>query len=171
MLFLTNALGPSWQTASHTHEKIYKEDHNHNQQRHQLNVLPPHPPPQPSTPHPKLMRTPSQAIRLINQQINPLPSLKHSFDILSHYSAHILNLVLDVAYRVCFSRRSGAVLNHQLLQCGVEASRAIIWQAPEIGRVQWELLKESILDLDQESERNSAAGTARRDDEEGEASC
>lgn len=66
---------PPRQPAAKPNEQVDQEDHHQRQQHHQLDVLPPHPPPQPTAPHPEVPRVIPQPVCLINQQVDPLPAL------------------------------------------------------------------------------------------------
>lgn len=79
-----NTLPPSWQAASHTDEKIDEEDYHNSQKHHQLDILPPHPPPQTATTHSEVVRAAAEPISLIDQQINSLTTLQYPLNILCH---------------------------------------------------------------------------------------
>ena len=95
-----NAFPPSRQSTPHANKKIHEEDHHDDHQDHQLGVLPPHPPTQPPAADPEVMRIPSQPIRLVNEQINPLPTLQHPFNILRHDPPHIVDIPLGQRERI-----------------------------------------------------------------------
>ena len=48
------------------------------------------------------------------------------------------------------------VLNHQLLQLGVETASAIVGEIAKFGAFGWVLLKEALFDLEEETEWNSS---------------
>jgi len=167
----TDTLRPTRQPTPKAHKQINQKHNHHSQQNHKLNILPPHLAPETLTPHTELMRTATQAIRLINQEINPLAPLQNPLDILRHNIPHVINLALHVRNRVLLPRLRGAILHHQLLQLGVETARAVVGQAGEIGAVGGELGQEAGLDLDEETEGDPAAGGAVGDHQEGQATC
>lgn len=120
-----NTLPPSRKSTPKTHKQIQQKHYHHHQQHHQFHIFPPHPPLQSTTPHPKIPRTPTQPIRLIHQQINPLPSLQHPFNILCHNTPHILNLALHIPKRILLSTLRRAIFHHEFLQLAVERCCAI----------------------------------------------
>ena len=115
------------------------------------------------------MRPDPQPIRLIDQQIDPLPALQHPLDVLRHDPPHIVDLVLRVRDRVLLAPLGGSIPDHQLLERKVEISGAVGGQGGEIGGVGGVAREELFLDLDEVAEGDAAAETAGGDDEEGEA--
>lgn len=115
------------------------------------------------------MRATPQPIRLINQQINPLPPLQHPLNILRHDPPHILNLALHIPNRIILPRLRGPVLHHQLLQPAVERRRAIRRQRSEVRLLRIVGGQEALFDLDEKAEGDAPAETAARDHEVGEA--
>ena len=154
------------------HNEIYqhnKEHHNHTNQHHQLNILPPHLPLQPTTPHAKILRPDPQPIRLVDQQIDPLPTLQHPLDILRHDPPHILDLGLRVRDRVRFAPLSRPVPDHQFLELGVEFGGPVRGYAGEV-RVRDVIAgQEALFDLDQIAEGDASADFDARDHDVGEA--
>lgn len=111
------------------------------------------------------MRPNPKPIRLINQQIDPLPPLQNPLDILRHDAPHILNLPLHVADRVLFAPFRGPVTDHQLFQPGIEIRGAVGRQAGEIRRLRVVARKELFLDFDEVAEGYAPPETAGGDDE------
>lgn len=112
------------------------------------------------------MRPHPQLIRLIHQQIDPLPPLQHPLDILRHDAPHILNLPLHAPQRVLLVRPE---IHHQLLQRAVERRRAIRRETREIRLLGFVPAEELVLDLDEVGEGDAAAEGGGGDDEIGEA--
>ena len=90
------------------------------------------------------MRSNPQPIRLVNQQVDPLPPLQHPLNILCHYPLHIIDIMLHVRNRIVFPRLRRPIRNHQLLQLRVEIRRSIWWQIRKI-RVLWIIAREKLL--------------------------
>lgn len=113
------------QTASKTHEKVNKEHNNNPQEHHQLDILPPHPPLQTPTPNPKITRPNPQPVSLIDQQIDPLSPLEHSFNILRHDALNVINLLLCVRNCILLPTLGSPIPDHQFLQLPVKVCRSI----------------------------------------------
>ena len=114
------------------------------------------------------MRSDSKAIRLVNQQVYSLSALQHPFDVLGHNASHVIDLVLNIAYRIFLTFARCTIIYHQIFQRRIERSAAICRQFAEIclfGRIFGE---ETILDLHEEAKRHSATEAAVRDNQESE---
>lgn len=89
-----------------------------------LGILPPHSPPQPATPNPKFHSPTLQSGSLVDEQIDPLPPLKHPLDILCHDAARALNLPLSLGDDVLVLATS-LELSHSGGECGIKLSAPI----------------------------------------------
>ena len=108
------------------------------------------------------MRPHSQPIRLINQQINPLPPLQHPFNILRHNPPHILNLPLHAPQCILLRRPKA---DHQLLQRAIECRGAVGRQTREIRVFRLVPAEELVFDLDEVGEGDAPAEGGGSDDE------
>lgn len=143
--------------------------HQHQPQKpHQLHILPPHPPLQVPAPNPELPRTPAQPIRLINQQIHPLPPLQQPLNIPRHNPPHIINLPLRRRNSIILSARRSTVIDHQIPQIRIEAPRAVVGHVGEVGRLDRESIEEALADLEEEAKGDAAPEAGLGDYEEGE---
>lgn len=101
------------------------------------------------------MRTATQPIRLIHQQINPLTPLQHSLNVLRHDVPHAIDLPLCRSQRI---RRRGRIVRlQQRAELIVEGSATVSRESREVragGRVSGE---ELALDFEEEGEGNAAA--------------
>lgn len=109
------------------------------------------------------MGTAAQTIRLVDQQINPLPTLQHPLDILRHDVAHAVDLLARRGQRI--RRRRRVVGLQQRAQLGVERRAAVRRQRREVGRGGWVGGQELALYLQQEGERDAAAELGCGDDQ------
>ena len=110
-------------TTAKAHEQIHQEDAHHDQQDHESDVLPKHPPSQTLASHPKVSRRATEAIGLVNQEVDAFSSLQHSLDILRHDAPHIVHFPLHVPERIFLSGLGGTIVDHELLQRRVEGRR------------------------------------------------
>lgn len=168
-LELSDTSRPAWQSTAKPNKQVKQEDTHQYEQRHQLDVLPPHLSPQSPAPDSEIMRIASQPIRLVDQQINPLTTLQQALDILAHYPPHIINLTLNIRNRILLSRLRRPIANHQLLQLGVKAASPIVRQTREVGAFRWVDGLEAFLDFDEESEGDASPERGVGDYEVGEA--
>ena len=74
------------------------------------------------------MRAHAQAIRLIDQQIDPLSPLQHPLDVLRHDPLDVIDILLHVRDCILLSRFRRSIPHHQVLQLRVEVRSAIRWQ-------------------------------------------
>lgn len=147
----------------------YQESHRA-QQRHELDVLPPHLPLQPPTPHAKVTRSPSELISLVNQEVHPLTPLQQTLNVSRHDSPHIVNLPLRITNRIALSATRASVFHHQILQLAVEASGAIVGHVTVVGAF-GELLEEALADLEEVAEGHATAEGGIGHDKESQAAC
>lgn len=108
-------------------------------------------------PHPK-------SIRLINQQINPLPPFKNPLDILRHDALDGVNVLLHIGDGVGFAGLRGAVFHHEGFEDGVEVGSAVGWHCREVCPFCIVLCQESFLDFYQKPKWYAAADTGVSDD-------
>lgn len=156
----------TWKPAPKPDKQIQQKHAHENQKNHQLCILPPHPPPQVPTLHPKLPRARLQAGRLVHQQINPLAPLQHPLDILRHDPLDAINLPLRLLYHIVVFAAL-AVLCHGGLHRRVEFRHAI---GRRIGDgVRAVAGGEKALQFEEVGEGELAGGRGGGDDEEGEA--
>lgn len=148
------------------------DQHQHRaQQRHQLDILPPHLPLQPPTPDPELARAPAEPVRLVHQQIDPLPPLEQPLNIPRHDPPHVVDLLLRVTDGVVAGALlAGAVVDHARAQLGVEAGGAVVGQLGEVRRRLRELGEEGAADVEEVGEGYAPAEGGGGDGEEGETS-
>lgn len=106
----------------------------------------------------------AQPVRLVNQQVDSLPTLQYPFNILRHDPFHIVDILLHVRNRILFALLRGSISHHQALELGIEIRRAIRRQAREIGVLGIVAGEKLLLDFDQVAERNPAAEGLRGDD-------
>lgn len=151
------------------HKQIDQKNNDQTQQHHQLHILPPHPPLQRPTPHPKIPRVVPKPPRLVHQHGHVLPPLQHPLDVLGHDLAHALDLALRRAQRVRLPRLRGALLDHQALEVAIEGRAAVGRQGRKVCFLGGEGGEEGFLEVAQEAEGDALAEVALGDDEEGEA--
>lgn len=149
-------------------ERQDDQDHNHGEQAHQLDVLPPHPPLQIPSPHAELPRAAPQPIRLINQQIQPLPPLQQALNIPRHNPPDIVNLPLRRRDSIVLAPRRSPVVHHQPAQLRVEARSPVVGHFGELAGG-GERLEEAPANLEEEAKGDAAAERGLGHDEEGEA--
>lgn len=101
------------------------------------------------------MRTPSQPIRLVDQQINPLSTLQHPLDILRHDPPHIINIAFRHCERVRRRRRVERL--HKRAELRVEPRTAIRRQRSEIGTRRGIGREELAFYFEEKGEGNAAA--------------
>ena len=153
----------------HKHNENHNKNNHDPNQHHQFSILPPHLPLQPATPHPKIRRPSTQPIRLIHQQINPLPPLQHPLDILRHDPPHIVDLLLRVRDRILFTPLGGPKRHHELFHLLVEVGRAVRGHLVKGSMVAFGVFGEELLfDFDEVAEGDAAAEAGGGDYEVGE---
>jgi hypothetical protein len=157
------------QSATKSNKQINQKDNHQTQQHHQLDILPPHPPLQRPTPHPKVPRIVPQSPRLIHQHRHMLPSLQHPLNILRHNLPHPLDLALRRPQRIRLPRLRSALLDHQPLELAIEACAAVGRQVRKVGLLGRKGGEELLLEVAQEAEGDALAEVALGDDEEGQA--
>lgn len=79
------------------------------------------------------MGTPTQPIRLINQQVNPLAALQHILDILRHDVPHAIDLSTSRSERI--RRRRRIIRLEQGAQLRVKRCTAIRREGGEVGAI------------------------------------
>lgn len=163
-----NTPRPARKPTSKPDKQIHQKQHHNHQQRHQPNILPPHLPPQPPTSHPKIGRRAAEPIRLINQQIDALPTLENPLDILRHDLAHARNLALHIPQRILLAGLRRPLRHHQLLQPRIERRAAVPRQRREVRLGRGKLRQEGVLDRHQEPERDPSSQLRLRDHEVGQ---
>ena len=141
---------------------------NDDEQRHQLDILPPHLPLEPTAAHAELARAPAQAIGLVDEEIDALAALEQALDIPRHDAPYVVDLALDVGDGVVAAARGGAVLDHEVLEGRVEAAGAVVGQVGEVGAGLVELAEEARADLEEEPEGHAPPQGRVRDHEEGQ---
>lgn len=67
----------------------------------------------------------SQAISLVDQQVNSLASFQNLLNVLAHDVSDVVDLGLDILEGVFLASFCRSVLNHQLLEIRIERSGAI----------------------------------------------
>lgn len=160
---------PSRQPTPKANKKINQKHHNHSQQDHKLDVLPPHPPPQPATPHAEVPRRIPQPPRLINQQIQPLAPIQHALNILRHNLPHALNLPLRRPQRIVLAGLCAPKLHHKPLHHPIEARTPVRRERRKVGGVGVEGVEEALLERGEEAEGDALAEGFFGYDEEGQA--
>lgn len=115
------------------------------------------------------MRPDPQPIRLIDQQIDPLPALQHPLDILRHDPLHAVNVPLHVADGILLPALRRPIADHQLLELRVEIRGTVRRQVGEVRVVGLVPREELLFDLDEVAKGDAAAEGAGGDDEIGEA--
>jgi len=165
---VVDTAAPSRQSTSESDKEVYQEHNDQNQQDHQLDILPPHPPSQTSTPDSEIPGAISQPIRLIHQQINALAPLKHPLNILCHDLPNTIDFPLRSPERILFARLCRALLNHEFLERGVETRTAIARQRREIRIIEGKLLQKRLLHVHEKAEGDSSTEPIFGDCEVGE---
>lgn len=101
------------------------------------------------------MCTTPQPVRLVDQQIDPFPTLQHPLDILCHDPSH----VVYVAFRQCerIRRRRRVERLHKRAELRVERRAAICGQRPKIGTRRRVGGEELALRFEEEGEGDAAA--------------
>lgn len=99
----------------------------------------------------------SQSVRLVHQQIYSLSSFQHSLNVLRHDPSHVLNLRLNVPYRIVLARLRRAVVDHQALQLAVECCSAIGGETRKVCLLRIISSEELFLDFNEVAERNAPA--------------
>jgi hypothetical protein len=129
-------------------DDYYHEDKNHdqNEERHELHVLPPHLSLQVAAADPEIPSAIVQSVRLVNEQVDPLASLEQAFDILRHDASNIVNLSLRIANRVVHAAAGRAKLHHQVLHLGVERAGAVVGHVGKVGAL-GELFEKALANL------------------------
>lgn len=115
------------------------------------------------------MRPNPQPIRLIDQQIDPLPPLQHPLNVLRHDPLHIIDILLHIRNRILLARLRRPIRNHQLLELRVEVRSAVGWQVGEIGVLRIVAREELLFDFDEVAEGDAPAEGGGGDDEVGKA--
>lgn len=151
------------------HNREYDEHHDQREERHQLDVLPPHLPLQTAATDAELARAAAETIRLVDEQVDALAPLEQALDIARHDAPDIVNLALDVGDGVVFPAARGAVVDHELLELAIVAGGAVVGQLGVVCRLGGELLEEAAADLEEETKGDAAAQRGVGDNEEGEA--
>lgn len=109
----------------------------------------------------------SQPVRLVHQQVYSLPSLQHPLNILRHDPSHVLNLRLNVAYRIVLACLRRAVVYHQALQLAVECCSAIRGETRKVCLLRIISGEELFLDFNKVAERNAPTERGRGNDKIG----
>ena len=94
------------------------------------------------------MRPSTQAVRLINQQIDPFSSFKHTLNVLRHNPPHIINFMLSIADCILLATLCRTISNHQFLKRAIEIGSSIWWQRGEVGRLGVVACQKLLLDFD-----------------------
>ena len=115
------------------------------------------------------MRPNTQPIRLIHQEIDPLPPLQHPLNILRHDAPHIINLLLRVRDGILLPALGRPIPHHQLLQTPIEVRRSVGRQRCKVRAVDIVAGEKLLFDFNEIAKRDPAAETAGGDDEVGEA--
>ena len=112
------------------------------------------------------MRTPSQPIRLVNEQINPLPTLQHPLNILRHDPPHIVDIPFSQCERIRRRRRVERL--HQRAQFDVEPRTTIRRERGEIRSRRRVGREEFTLHFEEEGKGDATALFGGRYDDEAE---
>lgn len=139
------------QTTTHSNNEVHQKDDDEAKHHHQLHVLPPHPSLESPRTDPKVSCASTKAVSLINQQVQSLASLKHPFDVLSHDSAHVINLTLHVLESILLPALGSTVLDHQALELRIVRRGSVCRQCRKVGVFGVVRGEEALLDLDKEA--------------------
>lgn len=162
-----NKKSPSVSSASHRNDHNGNDkDDNDDQQRHELDILPPHLALQAATANPKLAGTAPKTVRLINQQVKALAALQETLDVARHDPLDVVNLALHIGDGIIAAAGRGAVFDHEAPELAVEAGGTVVGEVREV-RAGWgQEFEEAVADLEEEAERDAAAQACVGDDEE-----
>jgi hypothetical protein len=98
-----------------------------------------------------------------------LTALEHALDIFRHDLAHVVDFLLRRPQRILLARIRPALLQHQLLQRGVEARAPVRGQRGKVRVRGIERGEEFLLEVGEEAKGDALPELARRDDEESQA--
>lgn len=150
------------------HDRQDDQEQHQQQQPHELDILPPHLPLEAPAAHAELSGAPAEAVRLVDEQVDPLAALEQALDVPGHDAAHVVDLALGAGDGVVAAAARGAVVDHEALELGVEGAGAVVGHVGEVGLGGGELGEEALADLEQEAEGHAPAEGGLGDHQEGE---